>query len=176
MKDLQFKVSGLENVDKNLKELSLKVQKRIVSKAASTALEPVVEEARARCPHDTGHLAQSIGLKKIRMRGRYKAGTIGFSVGPRKGFDYVIAYSGRGIQKPFKYGVPVEYGHVMKGAFVPPSGFMRQTFINNKDFVLRRFTEILTDGVEKALAKQEKKVASAYEWAGIDAKVESEFQ
>jgi hypothetical protein len=159
---VKFTVEGLGEVMDMMEDLEQKVQDRLVARSAAKALEPVVEEARARCPHDTGHLAQSIGLKKIRARGRYKKGKIVFSVGPRKGFDYVIAYSGRGIQKPFKYGIPVEYGHVSGGTFVPPVGFLRQTYLNQRQDTIDRFTAYLKADVEKTVKRIGKKVSKVF--------------
>jgi HK97 gp10 family phage protein len=154
---VSFKVDGLEEVMDSMKELSLTVQNRLVRQAAESAMQPVVDEARDRCPADTGHLAESIGVKRIRLRGRYKKGLIVISVGPRQGHEWARVGESK-ENKPFKYGVPVEYGHVAPGGrFVPPVAFMRQTYHNQKESIIDRFTSDLKQLVESATAKAARK-------------------
>ncbi len=154
---VSFKVDGLDEVIDSMKELSLTVQNRLVRQAAESAMQPVVDEARDRCPADTGHLAESIGVKRIRLRGRYKKGLIVISVGPRQGHEWARVGESK-ENKPFKYGVPVEYGHVAPGGrFVPPVAFMRQTYHNQKESIIDRFTSDLKQLVESATAKAARK-------------------
>jgi HK97 gp10 family phage protein len=154
---VSFKVDGLDEVMDSMKELSLTVQNRLVRQAAESAMQPVVDEARDRCPADTGHLAESIGVKRIRLRGRYKKGLIVISVGPRQGHEWARVGESK-ENKPFKYGVPVEYGHVAPGGrFVPPVAFMRQTYHNQKESIIDRFTSDLKQLVESATAKAARK-------------------
>lgn len=154
---VSFKVDGLDEVMDSMKELSLTVQNRLVRQAAESAMQPVVDEARDRCPADTGHLAESIGVKRIRLRGRYKKGMIVISVGPRQGHEWARVGESK-ENKPFKYGVPVEYGHVAPGGrFVPPVAFMRQTYHNQKESIIDRFTSDLKQLVESATAKAARK-------------------
>jgi HK97 gp10 family phage protein len=154
---VSFKVDGLDEVMDSLKELSLTVQNRLVRQAAESAMQPVVDEARDRCPADTGNLAESIGVKRIRLRGRYKKGLIVISVGPRQGHEWARVGESK-ENKPFKYGVPVEYGHVAPGGrFVPPVAFMRQTYHNQKESIIDRFTSDLKQLVESATAKAARK-------------------
>ena len=154
---VSFKVDGLDEVMGSMKELSLTVQSRLVRQAAESAMQPVVDEARDRCPADTGHLAESIGVKRIRLRGRYKKGLIVISVGPRQGHEWARVGESK-ENKPFKYGVPVEYGHVAPGGrFVPPVAFMRQTYHNQKESIIDRFTSDLKHLVESATAKAARK-------------------
>lgn len=156
-----FKVEGLSEVMESMNELSLTVQQRLARQAAEKAMEPVIDEARSRCPADTGHLAESIGLKRIKMRGRYKKGLIVISVGPRQGHEWARVGT-NAENKPFKYGVPVEYGHVAPGGnFVPPVHFMRDTYHNQKDAVIFRFTAELKELVEKAVERLRRKNAKA---------------
>lgn len=154
---VSFKVDGLDEVMDSMKELSLTVQNRLVRQAAESAMQPVVDEARDRCPADTGNLAESIGVKRIRLRGRYKKGLIVISVGPRQGHEWARVGESK-ENKPFKYGVPVEYGHVAPGGrFVPPVAFMRQTYHNQKESIIDRFTSDLKQLVESATAKAARK-------------------
>lgn len=158
---IAYKIEGLEDVADRLAELSLTVQNRIVRESATTAMEPAVAEAKARCPKDTGNLAESIGLKKVKSRGRYKKGLFVLSLGPRQGFGW--AYEGGTRENlPFKYGVPVEYGHVMKnGMFKPAAAFLRETYYNQRDAIVERFAKAMRDAVGIQIVKLEKKKARA---------------
>lgn len=152
-------ITGLDEVMENMKMLGSEVEQRLAKQAAEIAMIPVVDAAKALCPVNTGNLRESIGVKKIRMRGRYRKGMIVISVGPRKGFDW--AYSGANRKSdPFKYGIPVEFGHVTpNGSFVPPVSFMRTAYQNQKEGIVARFTEELKKKVDRALRKQAKQAA-----------------
>lgn len=146
---VELRAEGLENVVDMLDTLSYRVQRDVVWDTAVKAMEPVVDEARDRCPADTGHLAESIGVKRIKMRGRYKKGLIVVSVGPRQGHEWARAGTSQ-EHKPFKYGIPVEFGHVAPGGkFVPPVAFMRQTFYGQREDIVTRFTTLLRKNVEE---------------------------
>lgn len=154
-------ITGLDEVMDNMRKLGEDVEKRLAKQAAEIAMVPVVDAAKALCPVGTGSLRESIGVKKIRMRGRYRKGMIVVSVGPRKGFDYAYV-GGNRKHDPFKYGIPVEFGHVTKkGSFVPAVTFMRTAYQNQKEGIVTRFTEELKKKVDRALRKQAKQAAGA---------------
>lgn len=151
---MEFRIDGVEKVADMLESLSDSVQKTLVWDSATKAMEPVVEEARSKCPVDSGNLKESIGLKRIKMKGRFKKGLIVVSVGPRHGFDW--AYSGANRNhKPFKYGIPVEYGHVnKKGGYVPGKNFMRESYFNQRESIVMRFNNELRKNVEDFIVQK----------------------
>jgi HK97 gp10 family phage protein len=158
---VEFKIEGLDGVMDAMNGLADKVQQKLVREAGAKAMEPVVAEARDRCPSETGNLRESIGLKHVKMRGRYKKGLIVLSIGPRKGFDWAYA-GGNRKHVPFKYGIPVEYGHVNKnGTFTPPTYFMRTAYYNQREQVVDRFKAYLWTAVGEEWKKQNKRQALA---------------
>lgn len=148
---VEFRAEGLESVVDMLDTLSYHAQKDAVWDSAVEAMRPVVDEARDRCPADTGNLAASIGVKRIKMRGRFKKGLIVVSVGPRQGHEWARVGETR-ENKPFKYGIPVEFGHVAPGGkFVPPASFMRQTYYSQREDIVSRFCAVLREKVERII-------------------------
>lgn len=155
--NFSFKVKGLEATCDAMAELTASVQNRITRKAANKAMDPVVDEARQRVPVDTGHLAESIGKKNVKQHKRNVKGLVTISVGPVQETQF-IAPGSMTLSKPFKYGVPVEYGHVTKsGTFVPPASFMRSTFFNQRAAIPERFTSELKQEIESETERAAKK-------------------
>jgi hypothetical protein len=143
---IAYKIEGLEDVSDRLKELSLSVQNRIIKQASTVAMEPALAEAKARCPKDTGALAASLSLKRVKSRGRYKKGMFVLSLGSVKDGYNLSRDGGKTYSKPFKYGVPVEYGHVMaNGQFKPPAAFLRNTYFNQREAIVERFAKALRE-------------------------------
>lgn len=143
-------VEGLDDVVAKLNRLaSNTTARRLVERAGRAALKPVVADARAHCPKDTGTLRKSIGTKKAK---RTAPGVLVLSVGARRGFDFKDEH-GRN-HDPFFYSIPVEYGHVTKGGgFVPPAGMFRGAYHRNRISVVDNFGSLLRDLVDAELAK-----------------------
>jgi len=67
------KIFGIKEIDKKLKRLTPKLGKKIVRKALRAGCAPIKEEAKTRCPVDTGRLRNSISIKiKAGARSRKK--------------------------------------------------------------------------------------------------------
>lgn len=157
-----FKVKGLEATCDALAELTANVQNSIARKAANKAMDQVVTEAKQRAPVDTGHLAESIGKKNVKQHKRNVKGLVTISVGPVQETQFITPGT-TNVNKPFKYGVPVEYGHVTKsGAFVPPASFMRSTYYNQRSAIPERFNGEMKQEIEAATKRAAKKSESKF--------------
>lgn len=143
---LSITVQGEAETIAALQDLSRQVQRRMIDRAARAALKPVVATARAGVPRDTGNLRKSIGVKKSR---RTRKGEIVLSVGPRPGFDWKDE-KGK-LQVPWRYAIPVEYGHLTKGgaSYVAPVGFLRAAYHQHRLTIISDFAVELKARIER---------------------------
>jgi hypothetical protein len=150
---MDMTIQGDIDVIRALERLETRVQSRIVEAAGRAALKPVTATARARVPKDTGTLKQSIGVKKVK---RLPRGLIVLSVGPRFGYAYQDAAGKK--HDPFYYGIPVEYGHVikLKGVVVgqiAPAGFLRAAYEAHRLTIVDDFSREMRERIEVEMAK-----------------------
>lgn len=96
-------LSGADPLIAKLVELPSKVFRKGLLSASRKAMRPVVAQAKATAPRETGTLKQSIGIK---IKTYPKRGTVVTIVGPRAGFG--IEYEGRKRD-------PVYYAHLQEG-------------------------------------------------------------
>ena len=126
-------ITGLDDVLKKLKALPERVQKNVVTGAIRAGAKPIVKEARALVPKDTGTLKKSIGIKKRRSRDK---NIIHFSVAPlvKKG----------GWTAHF-----VEFGTVKMSA----KPFMRPAVEKTVDETIKTAQDYMKKRIDKELAK-----------------------
>jgi hypothetical protein len=130
---MRITIQGEADVITNLKELKMRMQKKIINGAARAALKPIVADARSRVPKESGQLKKSLGViygGMNRQRNAFK-----FRVGARKGFqhDAINLFGQPYVADPRRYAPPLEFGHdvVLRGKIVyhiAPVGFMRGAF------------------------------------------------
>jgi HK97 gp10 family phage protein len=60
---VSFIITGFKEIDDKLKGLEKKVQKKVTRQAMRKGLKPVLSEARANAPVDTGELRKGIKIK-----------------------------------------------------------------------------------------------------------------
>jgi HK97 gp10 family phage protein len=161
-----IEITGIDDLAKGLKAIGKKMRTEIASEAVTTALVPMVNEARALAgkSRDTGALQESIGVKVK----PYKRGAVIFGiVGPRRGFKKPDP-SGKGFRDPVKYAHLVEYGHHTKAAsgkfggakkrekitaetataYVLPQPFMRPAFAKTKGQMVKTLGEVIGGRVD----------------------------
>lgn len=125
-------VTGIEKIDKVLKELPKQMTHNILGAAHTAAAKPLVERAKLLAPEGpTGNLVDSIGTVKTNIKRTDKLGET--KTGPRRG----------GRNKGF-HGHFNEYGtrkrRTKKGAnrgFMRPKPFMKPAFNQTKPLVER---------------------------------------
>lgn len=124
-----LQVKGLKKLNERLNGLSIKVRNRISSKAVKKAAILVQQKARLLVPKDTGKLANSIVIRKIRSRKKtrqaYKVGILSEEA------TYVNNKTNRRLgrvgQKYWKdgdayYGKMIEFGYMQRHSRVNING------------------------------------------------------
>ena len=101
---IDIAVIGDKELQRKLKALDEKMQKKIVRKALRQAAKPVLSAARLLCPENTGRLRASLKLKVRRQ----KRGVFGVEVitGTRQEL-------GIRANDPYYYPAAVEFGHLV---------------------------------------------------------------
>jgi HK97 gp10 family phage protein len=108
---VKIEITGADEIIKALDELGPKVEKKILRKAVRKGLKPLLDEAKARAPEDTGKLKQSLTIRAAKSR---KRGTIALEVRPNE----------RKFDGEFYYPAVVEYGR----SDLEPNPFMAESF------------------------------------------------
>ena len=123
MADVTVRISGLDELERKLKELPKQFAKKAVRKALKAGAEPIVTEMETLAPKRTGFLSQHIGTK-IKLTPKETAGTI--RIGPSSNAFYAMF---------------LEFGTSKMSA----QPFMRKAFENQKQRALQSFTTTLKD-------------------------------
>lgn len=126
-------VTGLDDVLKKLKALPERVQKNVVTGAIRAATKPIIREARALVPKDSGTLKKSIGAKKRRSKDK---NIIHFTVAPL-------------VKKGGFYAHMVEFGTVKMKAHP----FMRPAVEKQSSETINVAKEYMIKRIDKELAK-----------------------
>lgn len=126
---VSIKVTGLGQLDKNLRELGPKVYKRVMRKAVRAGAKPLVSATKSRAPNQTGTTKKSIGVV---IRSYPAKETVIAVVGPKKETTAVVI-AGHKVKKhvPANIAHLVEGGHrIVKGGKLKVSGKDRSKGIN----------------------------------------------
>lgn len=155
---------AMAQLERALEELGGKAARRVLRKAATKALKPMVKTARQYLRRNkskrTGLLAKSLGTKTKTYR---KSGTVFSAMGPRSGFEAIITDpSGRQyLANPANYAHLVEFGTRPHGRHpgARAKPFMRPTFDQHVKSVVRVTSREIGKGIEKEAAKLGRKTA-----------------
>ena len=132
MGDVSCEITGLDELEKMLKELAPKAAKTALRRAVREGMKIFQAAAEEKAPRDTGALADNINIKT-------KAG--GGDGDDTSGSIEAVAGPGK---KQF-YGLFQEYGT----RFQKAQPFMTPAYEENKDAVLETFVSDLRDEIEK---------------------------
>lgn len=151
-------LKGLKAVKKQLKSVSKETRAKVLRSAMRDAFKPVLEDAKARAPRDTGALAEGLVIGSAKMK--TKKGEEGVAVG-----IVVVNNSTRAKQATMaaaafgeaqSLGVPparrwhfIELGTSKDGA----RPFLRPALVRGAAGVLAALTEAVSKRVRKALKK-----------------------
>ncbi len=122
-------ISGDKALINALFALPDKVFRRGVVIASRRAMKPVIEEAKAKAPRESGALSTSVG---VRVKSYKKTGTVVTVVGPRQG--YAKTFNNK-LRNPFYYAHLVEKGHKV----VKP-GSLKIRFSSHRGFIRAKGT------------------------------------
>ncbi len=128
-------VTGTDALLKALKQFPENIQKNVMTGAVRAAAKPIIDDARANVPVDSGNLKKSIGVVKRKSDDKTK---IHFSVTPRKG----------GKNDGF-YGHMIEFG-TSKMAAQP---FMRPAFEKQDQQSIEAAKKYMAKRIDKEIEK-----------------------
>lgn len=164
---LKLEIKGTNAFIKAMTGLSDIMEKKIVPRAASNAMMIIVRAARKKLPHagdsshyigydvqeNSGKLRESIGIKRYKNRRKI---TYVVAAGPRRGYTWTDSNGKK--QDPMRYGIPVEFGHVLKvfgkptNIFIPPMSYMRNSVVEKEDEVIAKFRSNITKAIKRFAA------------------------
>lgn len=127
------KITGLKELDAKLKSLSEKLQRKIAKEAVTKASEPILHDARANAPVETGLLVSTLVTKARKRKGGFSA-RVQTAQGDFKGDAFYASF--------IEYGAP--------GAGIKPEPFMRPAFDKNVQKAIQIVVDELTRGINAA--------------------------
>lgn len=132
-KFVDISIVGDKKLQAKLRRLDLKVQRKIVRKALRDAAKPVLADAKARAPVDTGLLKRSL---QVRAATRQRRGTFGVFI-QTKGRDFFNIQG----DDPYFYPAIVEFGSLKHA--LPARSYLRAAVDANRSATIFRIrTEI----------------------------------
>ena len=120
---------------KALKQFPQNIQKNVITGAIRAGCKPILNEAKANIPIDSGNLKKSMGIIKRKSRDKTK---VRFSVTPRRGGKYDGFYAHM-----------IEFGTSKMTA----QPFMRPAYENQDDQSINAAKEYLAKRIDKEVEK-----------------------
>jgi HK97 gp10 family phage protein len=136
----RLSIVGDKALMKKLAKLKAGAQRRVVRKAVTAMLSPVVKAAKAAAPKETGLLRKSIGKKTVTYA---RKNTVVGIVGPRS--SVVGTGPDGGKRWPVKYAHLVEYGTRHSEA----QSFLRAALTATRDRVRSIFADKVASGLKQ---------------------------
>lgn len=141
---MKVELKGFRELDAALAEFSKAGGKAILRRAATKALQPMLERAKQLVPVDEGDLRNSLTIGTRLNKGEARAAR-------REGKSGVEVYMGTNSRN----GAPREFGSVRS----PAQPFMRPAFESQKGEIIPTLQKELAIDVEKTRARAARKAA-----------------
>lgn len=139
---------GDKALERKLKALPERVQRRVMRGAINAAATPVVKSAKSKAKKQSGLLKRSLGKKVFTNKKRQSVTAI---VGPRK--QVKGEYKGQ-VRKPSRYAHLVEKGYIdEQGNHVPPQPFLNPAMRETEGQALNVMQTKLAEGVVREATK-----------------------
>jgi len=159
-----FELKGMKELMNALDQLpTISMQKGAIRNALKDAGSPVVSDAKANVPIDSGHLRDSIkisqSLKKSQRRGRYDRSSVTVYVGSSSPLAHLIEFgtTQRVLKEPRIVTIGGRTVRITHTGQVSPRPFLRQAWDSNKDAVLKRLGDAIWVQIAKAARRLAKK-------------------
>ena len=157
---VKINVSGLEQLQRELSDFSVKIQRTGISNANRAAAKVILKETKARCPVDTGTLRDSFRIVRAprltgdrylrhwvtptRSKGSKKVAWYAHLVEYATGEHLIGVKSKKVLAEVGRSGVVLEtYGTRARHPGTPAKGFMRRSFDATADMALSKYQESL---------------------------------
>lgn len=143
-----MELKGDKALERTLRTLGERVQRKIVRSSVNAAATPVLKAARSNVTTESGLLKQSLAKKVNTSKDKQSITAI---IGPRR--DVKGEYDGK-TRKPSRYAHLVEKGFINEaGEYVPPKPFLRPAAESTEQHALGVMSAKLAAGVVKEAAK-----------------------
>jgi len=161
-----FELKGMKELMNALDQLpTISMQKGAIRNALKDAGSPVVSDAKANVPIDSGHLRDSIkisqSLKKSQRRGRYDRSSVTVYVGSSSPLAHLIEFgtTKRVLKEPRIVTIGGRTVQITHTGQVSPRPFLRQAWDAKKNEVLKRLGDALWRQIAKSARRLAKKAA-----------------
>ncbi len=132
-------ITGIRDIDRRLKLLPLKVQKKVMRPAMRDGLKMVAAEVRMQAPVDTGLTESAVQVRALKQKRR---DAVALEVRISGKVPGLIKH---GTQQAVFYPAVVEYGR--EG--VPPNPFMRRAYEAKGEPARQLTIQRIREGVER---------------------------
>lgn len=141
-------LEGFAELERGLKSLGQRVQRRVMRSAVNASATPVLKAARAKAPKQSGLLKRSLGRKVVTNTKRQSVTAI---IGPRKKVQG--EHKGK-PRKPSRYAHLAEKGHIdAHGNYIPGQPFLNPAMAEQEGAALNTLKQKLGAGIAKEAAK-----------------------
>lgn len=160
----KFELTGMKELMNALDQLpTISMRKGAIRNALKDAGQPVVDDAKANVPVDSGHLRDSIkvsqSLKKSQRRGRYDRSSVTVYVGSSSPLAHLIEFgtTKRVLKEPRIVTIGGKTVQITHTGQLSPRPFLRQAWDARKDAVLKRLGAAIWVQIAKAARRLAKK-------------------
>ena len=145
MARVDFKIEGMKELERTIRELG-KLPQKCVTPAAKKGARIALKAARANAPWETGELSNGIVLKGERARKKGKK-VYQVTLDPAKN-DIFVKTTKDG--KRYYYPASMEYGFITRdGGYVPGFHYLRDSLVDNKAAIERTVVDELAKQIDK---------------------------
>jgi len=145
MARVDFKIEGMKELERTIRELG-KLPQKCVTPAARKGARIALKAARANAPWETGELANGIILKAEKTRKRGKK-VYQVTIDPKKN-DIFVKMTKDG--KRYYYPASMEYGFITRdGGYSPGFHYLRDALVDNKAAIERTVVDELAKQIDK---------------------------
>lgn len=141
-------IKGDRELEKLLRALGPRVQRKVLRGAVTAASSPVLKAAKRKAAKQSGLLKKALGRKIVTNK---KTGGVTAVIGARKGVEG--QYKGK-LRRPSRYSHLVEKGFINEhGEHVPPQPFLNPAADESQEQVISIMRSKLAAGVLSEAAK-----------------------
>lgn len=145
---VKFKIEGMKELEKSLKELG-KVPQKCVTPAARKGMKISLKSARANAPIEDGHLKK--GMKLVGEKSKIKGKKVYRVVFDRAKNDIFQKKNSKGEITGY-YPISQEYGFFTRnGRYIPGFHFVEKSLTENAGSIEKKIVDEMGKNIDKAL-------------------------
>lgn len=145
-----FRIEGIEDINRSLRKLG-KIPQRHVTSSARKGMNVVLKDARSNAPEDSGTLKRGMKLKGERSRAKAKKV---YQVVFDPGYNHIFQKKNASGEITGYYPVSQEYGYYAKnGRYIPGFRFTHKALTSNVRTVERTIVSEMKKKIDTEIAK-----------------------